>query len=823
MMQTNPQLELARRIIGETGSNLFLTGKAGTGKTTFLKNLRMHSPKRMIVVAPTGVAAINAGGVTLHSFFQIPFGPYLPGRKDLAKEVSRMRREKIKIIRTLDLLVIDEISMVRADLLDCIDDVLRRVRRSSLPFGGVQLLMIGDTQQLTPVVKDDEWQMLQEVYDTPYFFSSKALLKTRFSCVELKHIFRQDDEAFIELLNKIRDNRVDASTLMDLNRRCMPHFNPSDSEGYIRLTTHNSVAQNMNEAKLSALKSKSYAFDAKIEGVFPEYAYPTDAHLVLKKDAQVMFIKNDSSPEKRYFNGKIGVVKEIDEKGIVVEDRKTGDCITVDREIWENMRYELNKETKEIEEVVDGVFEQYPLKTAWAITIHKSQGLTFERAIIDAGSSFSHGQVYVALSRCKRLDGLVLSSPITLASIRHDSRVDLFNREAAAREPDEEGLKQLHREYYVQLAGEQFSFSSLLQPLFSMQRLLVESFAKLYPTTLALVDQALPQLKEAVESVAIRFVQQVRQLAFESENVDDDEKLVERTQKAARYFFEKCESIVPSLLEALVPIQTDNKDLAKHFNDLLNAIQSAYDEKMMTLRVCSTGFDPNRFLHVRNDSIISAKEVTKPKKSDLESVSKDIAYPELYEQLRLWRKEEAADKKVPNYVILSQMALVNITNILPKNEEELRRVKGVGKVTVERYGAEILSIVDDCVVQYEYRRESSLFEEVVKPKKRTSDPQEEKIPSYRVTLSLFQSGKDVPQIAEERGLGVSTIDNHLFQCVQNGLLSAEKLCPKSRLKEICKFVRKHPDQTLGELRKSCEEKYSYAELRLAQYINNDND
>lgn len=222
MMQTNPQLELAHRIISETASNLFLTGKAGTGKTTFLKNLKEHSPKRMVVVAPTGVAAINAGGVTLHSFFQIPFGPYLPGRKDLAKEVSRMRREKINIIRTLDLLVIDEISMVRADLLDCIDDVLRRVRRSNMPFGGVQLLMIGDTQQLTPVVKEDEWEMLQEVYDTPYFFSSQALLKTRFTCVELKHIFRQDDEAFIELLNKIRDNKVDASTLAELNKRACP-------------------------------------------------------------------------------------------------------------------------------------------------------------------------------------------------------------------------------------------------------------------------------------------------------------------------------------------------------------------------------------------------------------------------------------------------------------------------------------------------------------------------------------------------------------------------------------------------------------------------
>lgn len=713
MMQTNPQLELARRIIAETGSNLFLTGKAGTGKTTFLRQLRAHSPKRMVVVAPTGVAAINAGGVTIHSFFQIPFGPYLPGKKDLAKEVGKMRREKLNIIRTLDLLVIDEVSMVRADLLDCIDDVLRRVRRSPLPFGGVQLLMIGDTQQLTPVVKDDEWQMLGEVYDTPYFFSSRALLKTRFSCVELKQIFRQDDEVFIDLLNRIRENRVDAGMLADLNKRCMPHFNPSDKDGYIRLTTHNSSAQKINETKLSALKTKSYQFDADVTGIFPEYAYPTDAHLVLKENAQVMFIKNDSSSEKRYYNGKIGVVKRIDDHEIVVEDRSTGDTVTVNREVWENIRYEINKETKEIVEVVDGTFEQYPLKTAWAITIHKSQGLTFERAIIDAGSSFSHGQVYVALSRCKRLDGLVLSSPITMASIRHDVRVDYFNQEMESREPDEAGMTQLHREYYIQLASEQFSFNGLLQPLFAMQRLMVESFAKLYPATLKLVDEALPLLKEEVDDVALRFVQQLTMLANESSDVDADEKLFERTQKAAEYFSKKCESVVPSLLEALVSVESNNKEVMKRFNDLLNTIQSAYDEKMATLAACDRGFVASRFLDRRNDAIVSGKA--------------------------------------------------------------LKRSKA------------------------------------------------EKTPSYELTFRLYREGMTVDEISEERGFAMSTVETHLFQCVQHGLLSAEDIWTKERWAELRAFVKKHSDVSLGEMYKLGDEKYSYSELRIAQYINKEND
>lgn len=817
-MQTNSQLELAYRVIRETNSNLFLTGKAGTGKTTFLKRLKEESPKRMVVVAPTGVAAINAGGVTIHSFFQIPFGPYLPGQKSLSKEVSKLRKEKLNIMRTLDLLVIDEISMVRADLLDCVDDVLRRVRRSSSPFGGVQLLMIGDTQQLTPVVKDDEWAMLHEVYDTPYFFSSRALRGTNFACVELKQVFRQEDEAFVALLNKIRDNQVDDKTLAELNKRYLPHFNPDDSEGYIRLTTHNATAQRLNESKLSALKTKPHTFKARIEGTFPEYAYPTDAELVLKENAQVMFIKNDSSPEKRYYNGKVGVVKNIDGEDIVVEDRRTGDLITVGRESWENVRYELNKETNEIEEKVDGLFEQYPLKTAWAITIHKSQGLTFERAIIDAAASFSHGQVYVALSRCKRLEGMVLSSPISLASIRHDSRVDMFNQEAETRVPDNDSLKTMHRDYFAQLAEEQFTFNPISIPLHSLQRLMAESFSKLYPAVLSSVDGAVPELESKVTSVAVRFVAQVRVMAAESSDVDHDERIKERTQKAAAYFLRECETILSPVLSSLASVQTDNKELAKHFNDLLTAMQEGYDGKVATLQACSEGFVLKRYLKTKCDALLERKSSQTEKAQKNLPLMDDVMHPELYEELRKWRKMVSDEEALPAYMVLSQNALIGIANFLPMNEEELLMVRGVGKQKVRAYGEEIISLVQASVDQYGYQRSSLLDEIATNTSASTKKASKKKRmvgETFAITLNLFRQGKTVKEISEERGLVESTIESHLLYCVVHDELDAEEVCPPERLKEVRSFVRNHPDMGVGDLRKECGEKYTWAEIRLA--------
>ncbi|HKL33086.1 MAG TPA: AAA family ATPase, partial [Tangfeifania sp.] len=419
----NPQLQLARDFLSYTGDNIFLTGKAGTGKTTFLKNLKNHSPKRMVVVAPTGVAAINAGGVTIHSFFQLPFSPHVPGAPMQSEGIRRFSKNKINIIRSLDLLVIDEISMVRADMLDAIDEVLRRFKNRNKPFGGVQLLMIGDLQQLAPVVKEDDWNILRNYYETAFFFSSRALKNASFTGIELKHIFRQSDQDFIDLLNKVRDNDMDENDIRKLNRRYISNFNLPDEEDYITLTTHNYQANRINVNHLNKLTAKKHTFKCNVEDDFPESSYPADAVLEIKTGAQVMFLKNDTSPEKSYYNGKIGKVTGIDDNEIEVLCPGETEPIIVERAVWENTKYKLNERTSEIEEDVVGKFVQFPLKLAWAITIHKSQGLTFEKAIIDAKQSFAHGQVYVALSRCKNLEGLVLSTPLDSASVINDETV----------------------------------------------------------------------------------------------------------------------------------------------------------------------------------------------------------------------------------------------------------------------------------------------------------------------------------------------------------------------------------------------------------------
>ncbi|MDR3631697.1 MAG: AAA family ATPase, partial [Desulfocapsaceae bacterium] len=400
----NPELQLAEDFVQHTNCHIFLTGRAGTGKTTFLHDLKKKTHKRMVVTAPTGVAAINAGGMTLHSFFQLPFGPFVPGSENPAP-AHRMRKEKINIIKSMDLLVIDEISMVRADLLDAVDAVLRRLRHNSLPFGGVQLLMIGDLLQLSPVVKEAEWQILRQYYPSMYFFDSNALRQTELIPIELKHIYRQSDPRFIALLNRVRDRNIDEATLQELNKRYIDNFSPQEDEGFITLCTHNSSADTINLARLQAVQQNAHHLQAAVEGTFPEHIYPTPALLELKVGAQVMFVRNDPSPEKRYFNGKIGKITGITDKHICVRCPKDTQEIEVEPTIWENIEYTLDPDSLEIRQNTIGSFLQFPLKPAWAITIHKSQGLTFEKAVIDAGAAFTHGQVYVALSRCKTFEG----------------------------------------------------------------------------------------------------------------------------------------------------------------------------------------------------------------------------------------------------------------------------------------------------------------------------------------------------------------------------------------------------------------------------------
>ena len=446
-MNVNNELKTAWEFVEKTGKSVFLTGKAGTGKTTFLREVVGSSSKRVVVVAPTGIAAINAGGVTIHSFFQLPLHPYIPGVKVESK--FAFSKEKRSIIKTIDVLIIDEISMVRSDLLDAVDSVLRRFRDRNKPFGGVQLLMIGDLQQLTPVVTDEEAELLSHYYSTPYFFGSHALGKTDYVTIELKQIYRQQDEGFVSILNEVRSGRPSQQAINKLNERYLASFSPDPEEGYIRLTTHNNTANSYNDEQLNMIDEPAYRFDAEISGTFPEYSYPTELQLELKKGAQVMFVKNDPSSEKRYYNGKIGHVVEIIDDMILVQCPGDDEPVAVEQLEWENSRYVINEQTQEMETEVQGVFRQYPLRLAWAITIHKSQGLTFDKAIIDAAASFASGQVYVALSRCRTLEGMVLATPLHQGAVMTDLRVeDYIELQEKAAAESLSRLDSIKKEYF---------------------------------------------------------------------------------------------------------------------------------------------------------------------------------------------------------------------------------------------------------------------------------------------------------------------------------------------------------------------------------------
>ena len=423
MEDRNFEIELARFIVEKTRRSLFLTGKAGTGKTTFLRDITRHTKKKHIVLAPTGVAAVNAGAMTIHSFFQFGLGAYVPGV--VAPQTGYLiRKAKLDLIRNLDLIIIDEISMVRADLLDHIDAELRRIRRSYLPFGGVQLLMIGDLQQLPPIAHGEEEMILRQHYKSLYFFDCKALQNLEYSCIELKNVYRQNDSHFVDILNRARIGRLTPEDIDELNTRYQPGFMPRPEDNYIRLVTHNRMVQNVNEGEMTKLDGDEYAFDAKVTGTFPAESFPTAERLVLKKGAQVMFIKND--PDKRFINGTLGEVCYLWKDKIKVRIADTGVTIDVEPMEWENIRYQLDETDKTVHSTTIGKFKQYPVRPAWAITIHKSQGLTFDRAIIDARAAFSPGQAYVALSRCRSLEGIVLSSPLRASAFMTDTTIDDF-------------------------------------------------------------------------------------------------------------------------------------------------------------------------------------------------------------------------------------------------------------------------------------------------------------------------------------------------------------------------------------------------------------
>ena len=601
-MEKNSELRHAWDFVEHTSISIFLTGKAGTGKTTFLRTLKEKSSKRSIIVAPTGVAAINAGGMTIHSFFQLPLSPFVPEAN--FKNRFDYSKEKRKIIRTLDLLIIDEISMVRSDVLDAIDSVLRRFREHEKPFGGVQLLMIGDLQQLTPVVTPEDEVILQRYYDTSYFFGSKALRSISYVTIELTHVYRQQDEEFITLLNNIREGQVSETDLKRLNERFNPNFEPEVGSDYIRLTTHNKMAESYNEVQLHNLPSKACTFIAEADGNFPEYNYPADFKLTLKRGAQVMFIRNDNNG--RYYNGRIGHVTHIDNEKILVLCPGDDKEIEVQQETWENTKYSLNEKTKQIEAEVQGTFKQYPLRLAWAITIHKSQGLTFEHAIIDAQSSFAAGQVYVALSRCKTLEGLILASPISSSAIINDSQVtNYISHQTEEAEKSIAALPTLKAEYYRQLLLELFSFTDLKACEDALYRVLTEYFYK-YPKIITLHKMAIIDLDERIMSISSKWKSIICNMTTDQLHEDD---FLQRMKKGSLYFHSQLTEIFSHLLDMTKGVQSNNKIADKRFdNNYADLLQTYVVKHELLERIMEKGFSINGYLTAKQEAILNSLE-----------------------------------------------------------------------------------------------------------------------------------------------------------------------------------------------------------------------
>ena len=801
-MATNPELERAFDYVSQTDRHLYLTGKAGTGKTTFLHRIRAEVPKRMAVVAPTGVAAINAKGVTIHSLFQLPFGVLLPG---VATERSRkFSPKKRDLIRGLDLLVIDEISMVRADVLDGIDEVLRRIRRNNKPFGGLQLLMIGDLHQLPPVVRDSDWYQMRDHYETAYFFGSKALRNARPATIQLRHIYRQQDEVFIGLLNKVRNNDMGKEVLAKLNERYQKDFDPADDEGYITLTSHNNAANGINQRKLAGVKTKAHRFQAEVSGKFPESMYPNAPNLEFKVGAQVMFNKNDTL-EHLYFNGKIGTITEI--RGATIRVKCPGDTasILVEPVDWENRKFELNPETKVIEDHVIGTYTQHPLRLAWAITIHKSQGLTFEKVVIDAADAFAHGQVYVALSRCKTFDGIVLRSRIGDRSVRTDAVVSSYSEAARDNQPTDEDLLADKRTFQLNCLRDFFNADALRGAAGRLKRALLEN--QRYLTGNATLEY-LPlheRIIGEVTTVSKKFVPHINKYGQDEALPEHHPELQTRLTGAAGYFLGKLADLRPGV-EAL-EVSADNVKISQ-------AVRERHDEMKRELalmeklfRSLREKYEPLSFVRVRADAGMDYDQQQSQTGGSRKKsvVPKDIPHPALYKSLFEWRSSYAEIEDIRPSSVIPSKALMEINYVLPTSKKSLLRIKGFGAIRYDRVGAEVLNIIKDYLAGKPIATDNMEFAQGAKTKEDTK----------AITLQLYQAGNDVAAIADARSMTEGTIRTHLAYWIGLGDVDANDFMDEADLMTILEYQAANPEVKMKETIDHFNAKYTYDDLRIA--------
>jgi hypothetical protein len=726
----------------------------------------------------------------------------------------RFSKEKKKIIRNLDLLVIDEISMVRADLLDCVDAVLRFQRRNDKPFGGIQLLMIGDLYQLSPVVKPDEWQLLKQHYESIYFFGSHVIQQAELVTLELQHIYRQSDPDFIRLLNLVRDEKLDERSLNLLNRRYMPDFLPPEDQGYITLTTHNRNSDTINHSRLVELKGKETCFEAEVSGEFPEQTFPTPSTLVLKKGAQVMFLRNDASSEKRYYNGKIGWVASVNDDQIYVNCPGDSDAIAVDPVEWENTNYSVNPETNEIQEEIIGRFKQFPLKLAWAITIHKSQGLTFDKAVIDAAAAFTHGQVYVALSRCRTLNGIVLRSPISRRGFKINTAILKFVEIVRQNPPSKAQLQSAKQTYQQRLLLECFDFTVLYKRLNYLAGIIRGNTGLIQVLGEPHLNQVQEFAGKDIFSVGKRFRDQLMG-RFDPQSLPEfDDYIQMRTDKASAYFHEKFTAIF-NPFEKNFQFETDNRELEKKINNALKNLKEEIHTKHAGVASCEGGFSVTRYLRsIANARGKATSKKDKKVKTTDYSMS-DMEHPELFQNLRQWRSEKAKTQGVPHFQIMHQKVLIQIAVRLPDNTRDFKKISGIGDKTIEKYGEDLVNLV------VAYRTKHGI-KNVVLPNTASLDAEKGALEKKKTgsentrqkSYDLFNQGLSIDRIAEERGLAQSTINSHLCFFVESGDLDIDRLLPREKQKVIAAAITRAPDRFLKTIKQTLDDNFSYNEIKL---------
>lgn len=749
----------AAKFINQTDKSVFLTGKAGTGKTTFLQNIINITHKRAVIVAPTGIAAINAGGVTIHSQFQLPFGAFIPAdtlplseqttfsmnNRQTLKEQMRLQANRRKVLQRLELLIIDEVSMLRADLLDAIDATLRIVRNSYFtPFGGVQVLFIGDLMQLPPVVKNEEWEILKNYYKSPFFFHAHALADNPPLYIELDKIYRQSDQRFIGILNNLRHNRIEAADMTILNQYYKPDYSPKPEDGYITLTTHNVKANQMNEVALTQLKGEAFTFPAAIDGEFPEQSYPLDKTLTLKIGAQVMFIKNDSSGEQRYFNGKIATVESIvkaeNEVEIHVILADSNIRMKLEKHIWNNIKFVVSEKTKEIDEDVIGTFTQYPIKLAWAITVHKSQGLTFDKAVIDVGHAFAAGQIYVALSRLRSLDGLILSSKINFRGINNDTQVERY----AATKPDKETVTRL-------LEAETLAFVK-------------QSILKTY--NFAPLNFAWRQHLESYNKSEMNSVKQKKKVW-----ADQQFELLTPLSNFADTFVQQLRT------------NLDRSTIDWHW---LNARLSAardYFAKEFTERILQL------LIHREKMNVLPKTKAYVDELSELETT--------MYDQFQRFHKAAILVKAVVEGTEITKDLFVSAFN--PQQRFALLQ-SAKNTVAFEKN-------------HFKEAQEDTIIFQVKPPKQKSSS----KTDTYQLTLNLAKTGKTPIEIAKERSMTLDTVYNHLTKLVQRSLIDIEKIIDTERIEEIRQALESFEEGTSStSIKEVLGENFSYGEIRLVR-------